>query len=95
MKDLTTSQRLDTTRFVLDDECPHIEVHQQAARAAGMGPVWERVCPAKVYAVAAGGEIRVDAAGCVECGTCLAVAAPGTLTWHYPRGGFGVSYREG
>jgi ferredoxin-like protein FixX len=29
-----------------------------------------------------------------ECGTCLVVAAPGTLTWHYPRSGMGVTDRE-
>lgn len=92
---MTTTQRLDTTRFVLDDERSHIEVHQDAARAAGLGPVLERVCPARVYTVAPDGRIDVNEAGCLECGTCLAVAPPGTLTWHYPRGGFGVSYREG
>jgi ferredoxin-like protein FixX len=27
--------------------------------------------------------------------TCLAIAAPGALKWHYPRGGFGVQCREG
>ena len=38
---------------------------------------------------------RRVAHACLECGTCLAVAAPGALTWHYPRGGFGVQFREG
>ena len=39
--------------------------------------------------------ISVEYAACLECGTCLAVAPPGTLTWHYPRGGMGVVFREG
>ena len=30
-----------------------------------------------------------------EARTCLAVAAHGALKWHYPRGGFGVQFREG
>ena len=30
-----------------------------------------------------------------EARTCLAVAARGPLKWHYPRGGFGVRFREG
>jgi ferredoxin-like protein FixX len=37
----------------------------------------------------------VNYAACLECGTCKAMAAPGALTWHYPRGGFGIAYREG
>jgi ferredoxin like protein len=41
------------------------------------------------------GKVLVEYAACLECGTCLAVAAPGSLTWHYPRGGFGIQYREG
>jgi ferredoxin like protein len=36
-----------------------------------------------------------DYAGCLECGSCFAVAAPGAIQWHYPRGGFGVNYRQG
>jgi ferredoxin like protein len=39
--------------------------------------------------------IAVEFAACLECGTCLAIAAPGALQWHYPRGGMGISYREG
>ena len=30
-----------------------------------------------------------------EARTCLAAAAPGTLKWRYPRGGFGVRFRGG
>jgi ferredoxin like protein len=41
------------------------------------------------------GSIGIEYAACLECGTCLAVAPAGVLTWHYPRGGFGVSFREG
>ena len=45
--------------------------------------------------VQADGTISVEYAACLDCGTCLAVAPPGVLEWHYPRGGFGVSYRGG
>ena len=43
----------------------------------------------------ADGTISVEFAACLECGTCLAVAAPGALTWHYPEGAMGVMFREG
>ena len=34
-------------------------------------------------------------AACLECGTCLAMAPKGVLKWHYPRGSFGIMFREG
>jgi ferredoxin like protein len=52
-------------------------------------------CPAHVYTEEPDGTISVEYAACLECGTCLAIAAPGALKWHYPRGGFGVQFREG
>jgi len=88
-------ERLGRDHFALDEESSHIEVDQDAARAAGAGPLLERVCPAHVYRVDPDGSVGVEYAACLECGTCLAVAPPGVLRWHYPRGGFGVSYREG
>lgn len=88
-------QRLATVSFDLDEECSHIEVDQEAARATGAGELLARVCPAHVYRVAEDGSVGVEYAACLECGTCRAVAPPGVLRWHYPRGGFGVSFREG
>ena len=87
--------RLARNTYTLDDSQSHIEVHQDVARATGTGKLLVRICPAHVYTEEADGTITAAYAACLECGTCLAVAAPGSLTWHYPRGGFGVAYREG
>ena len=54
-----------------------------------------RICPAHVYTEEADGSVGFTAAACLECGTCLAVAPEGALSWHYPRGGFGVAFRQG
>ncbi len=88
-------ERLARLAFQLDEESSHIEVDQAAARATGAAELLARVCPAHVYRVEADGTVGVEYAACLECGTCLAVAPPGVLRWRYPRGGFGVSYREG
>ena len=88
-------ERLGKNRYDLDQDHSHIEVHQDVARRTGTGALLVRVCPARVYAQEADGTITVSEAACLECGTCRAVAAPGVLTWHYPRGGFGIVYREG
>jgi len=31
--------------------------------------------------------------GCLECGTCFIACDQRALTWDYPRGGYGFSYR--
>ncbi|MDR1442914.1 MAG: 4Fe-4S dicluster domain-containing protein [Bifidobacteriaceae bacterium] len=87
--------RLALNRFVLDEERPHIVVNQVLAKSTGTAERIIAVCPAKVYSWAADGTVAVEYAGCLECGTCLAVAYPGALEWHYPGGGFGVQFREG
>ena len=94
MKPTTVTERLAADRYQIDEEESHIVVDQEVCRRTGTGKALIAVCPAGVYREQ-GGEILVDYAACLECGTCLAVAAPGALTWRYPRGGFGVSFREG
>lgn len=88
-------ERLATLHYDVDEEAPHIEVHQDVARATGAGRLLAQVCPAHVYSEHPDGTVAVECAACLECGTCLAVAPPGSLTWRYPRGGFGVTFREG
>jgi len=91
----TVPERLARNRYVLDEGASHIEVDQAAVRSAGVAGLLVRVCPAHVYSRAPDGSVAVQHAACLECGACLAVAPPGSLRWHYPRGGFGVVYREG
>jgi ferredoxin like protein len=53
-------------------------------------------CPAELWAHNADtGEITVEHAGCLECGTCLLVCPLDAVEWRYPDGGFGVQYRYG
>lgn len=95
MKLPSLPDRLARDRFVTDEEESHIVVHDELARATGTAQRLIACCPAGVYSWAADGSVVVEYAACLECGTCLAVADPGTLTWRYPRGGFGVQYRDG
>ena len=87
--------RLAGNTYNLAEEESHIEIAQELARKLGAGPLLERVCPAHVYSVEADGTISVEYAACLECGTCLAMAPKGVLKWHYPRGSFGIMFREG
>jgi ferredoxin like protein len=91
----TVAERLERNHYETDREVSHIEVDQAAAAAAGAGPLLARICPAKVYSLQADGSVGVLYAACLECGTCRALAPPGVLSWHYPRSGMGIAYREG
>lgn len=91
----TVTDRLARNAYTLDEDESHIEVDQEAARRTGAGPLLQRICPAGVYGEAPDGTVTVNYAACLECGTCLAMAPDGVLTWHYPRGGFGIAFREG
>ena len=95
MKRLSVPELLAKNRFELDEEESHIEVNQKVVKATGCGRAIVACCPAQVYTQQADGTLSVEYAACLECGTCLAVAAPGALKWHYPRGGFGIQFREG
>lgn len=91
----TITERLAGNCYSVDPATSHIAIDQEIARATGTGRLLVQICPAHVYTEEADGTITATYAACLECGTCLAVAAPGALTWHYPRGGYGIAYREG
>ncbi len=80
---------------VPDLEESHIIVAARARGVAELGALLVRVCPAGVYRLDEVGALVADHPRCLECGACRAVAPPDGLEWRYPRGGFGVSYRQG
>ncbi len=54
------------------------------------------VCPGHLYSVSEEtGEIVVEYAGCLECGTCKIACVYNAISWEYPKGDFGVQYRYG
>jgi ferredoxin like protein len=91
----TVTERLARNRYAVDHEASHIEIDQDLARENGLLELLTRVCPAHVYSQGPDDTIVVQHAACLECGACFALAGGRGLSWHYPRGGFGVAYREG
>lgn len=91
----SVSDRLAVNRFNVDEEMSHICIDQERAQWTGTAGRIIALCPAHVYTKEADGSVSAEYAACLECGTCLAVANAGSLQWVYPRGGMGVSFREG
>lgn len=91
----SVANRLSRNVYEVDEGNSHIEVNQDVVRQSGCGKLLVRVCPAHVYAEEADGTISVEYAACLECGTCLAIAPEGALSWHYPDSSMGIVFREG
>ncbi|KKM10704.1 4Fe-4S ferredoxin [Clostridiales bacterium PH28_bin88] len=52
------------------------------------------ICPSEVYNWDwEEAEIAIDYPRCIECGVCILACPHENVNWHYPRGGYGVSYR--
>ncbi len=84
--------KLETLTFKSDPE-PHIVIQNELCPACEGRPCTV-ACPAGLY-VWEGGQIVHSCEGCLECGSCRVVCAPGAITWRYPRGGYGVRFRWG
>ena len=52
------------------------------------------VCPGHLYSLnEETGDMVVEYAGCLECGSCNIACCYMSVAWVSPRGGFGVHYR--
>ena len=81
--------------FFKNDQESHIIIHQEVCRGCEFKPCIS-ICPGGLYSVSEEtGEVLIEYAGCLECGSCRVACPHGALEWNYPRGGFGVQFRYG
>lgn len=89
--------KLSIDKFFVDEENAHIVVKDivtEADKAEFRKLV--KACPANLYKENEDGTFQFDCAGCLECGTCRVLCGETILKkWEFPRGTFGVEYREG
>lgn len=95
IKNSEAAELLSLNKFNVDEEEPHIVLDKQICKTCNDKPCLY-VCPAVLYKLDKAGDITFDYAGCLECGTCRLVCQnQGIVKWVYPRGSFGVSFRQG
>ena len=86
-------QRLATVRFRVAGK-PHIQVNNEICKECST-QACVYVCPANLFTPLSDGTILFNYEQCFECGTCyVACNREGAITWTYPKGGYGVSFRE-
>ena len=92
---IAVADLLGRDTFEIDDDQAHIVIDKAICATCARKPCLS-VCPAQLYALDGDGQMTFDAAGCLECGTCRLVCVTGGIVrWTYPRGTYGVSYRQG
>lgn len=89
----TLEEKMATVRFRVDRE-PHIVVNNAICESCTLRPC-VYICPANLFVPLDDGTILFNYERCLECGTCyIACGDKGAIAWSYPRGGFGVMFRE-
>ncbi|MCL1976417.1 MAG: ferredoxin family protein [Firmicutes bacterium] len=79
------------TLLFREDQNSHIKLDYAACEACQTKPCLN-ICPAQMFSLTAQGDILFSYEGCLECGACSIICS--YLTWYYPRGGYGVVFRE-
>ena len=75
------------------DKDAHIKVDQEKCLKCPH-KLCTYVCPVENYKLSEDGKsVTFSWEGCLECGTCRIICDQGALTWDYPRGGYGITYR--
>ena len=89
----THDEKMRTARFKVDDT-PHIVVDGEKCRTCAVQSCIT-VCPAGLFVGLDDGSVLFNYENCFECGACYFVCAvEGAISWTYPKGGFGVTFRE-
>lgn len=93
MVSIPLEERMRTVRFKVDDR-PHIVVNAAVCNHCSVRAC-VYVCPANLFVPLDDGGILFNYEECFECGTCyIACNQEGAIQWSYPRGGYGVTFRE-
>ena len=94
MVSTTLEEKMGTVRFKVDGE-PHIKVNGEVCREKCTLHHCLYVCPAYLFVLLDDGNILFNYEQCFECGSCyVACNQEGAIEWSYPRGGYGVTFRE-
>lgn len=90
-------EKLFQNRYLVDESHPHIAIKNAEASKTDAGlQACVFCCPAACYTKAEDGSVEFTPDGCLECGTCRILCQDGdNLSWDYPRGGFGISFKFG
>lgn len=89
------TDKLFTIRYKCDDSS-HLSLKDERLCVTCIDKSCNFFCPAEVYHWEQQTRTnRVAYENCVECGTCRIACPSDNVAWHYPKGGYGITYRFG
>ena len=89
----TLEEKMRTPRFRVD-ETAHIVVDGEKCRSCSVRTC-TYVCPANLFVPLDDGSVLFNYEQCFECGACYFVCTQeGAIQWTFPKGGYGVTFRE-
>ncbi len=92
---LSRDDKLATLSFKVNEASPHLKIIDQQVCAQCVEKPCTTTCPVGNYKVEENSRTTIYWSSCIECGTCRIICPPRNISWTYPAGGFGVSYRYG
>lgn len=90
---LSMADKLSLNKFEVNEGEPHIIIRTELCQTCQEKNCLF-ACPAELYSEQ-NGEVIVEWAGCLECGTCRIVCEKRAIQWGYPLGSCGIVYRQG
>ena len=92
--EVNIDEKLASLRFICDN-ISHIQVDTEKCAACNEKNCLS-FCPAKVYSInEETNKLMIEYENCLECGTCRICCPKDAISWEYPKGSKGVSYRFG
>lgn len=91
---MNIDDKLNTLKYKPADES-HIEVNQSDCLVCKSRPC-TYFCPANVYSWdEEQKKLIVSHENCLECGACRIGCVAQSIVWEYPKGGRGVTFKQG
>ena len=94
-KILSRDDKLALDLIRVNESDPHLKIIDQSVCLRCQEKPCTATCPVDNYQTEADGRTTIYWDSCIECGTCRVICPYENISWKYPAGGFGVSYRYG
>lgn len=94
LPDVYVDDLLMTLKYFVDEQVAHLQIIDPEVCLNCEQPCLY-FCPVGAYQRQGDGHVALAFQSCVECGSCRLACPMKNVSWKYPRGGFGVSYKFG
>jgi len=92
---ISRDDKLATLAIKVHEGSPHLKIVDQKVCLQCLEKPCTVTCPVENYKVEENGHTTIFWSSCIECGVCRIICPYHNISWRYPTGGFGVTYRYG